>query len=112
MEAALTGLAIAVLAMLAGLIPYLGAAAKAALVVYTEGKHNKALDAGAVTIAVAHDGLSVAAQASMLAQRFPDAIAALSPAASVLEDKMRKAREVVSVGRLASEATGLEGRGA
>lgn len=97
MQEALTALAIAVLAMLAGLIPYLGAAAKAALVAYTESKHNAALDGGAETIAAAHPASSVVAQAGILAQRFPDAMAALNPPMSVLEDKMRKAREKLGV---------------
>ena len=109
METALTGLAVAVLAMLAGLIPYLGAAAKAALVVYTESRHNKALDAGATTIVTARLGSTVDEQVALLRSRFPDAIAALAPADAVLADKLAKARRLFAA---VAAPTGLEERGA
>ncbi|SHJ67287.1 hypothetical protein SAMN02745194_03077 [Roseomonas rosea] len=114
LQVALVALTVAFLGLLTGLIPYLGAAAKAALVAYTESKHQAAINNAAETLAIKaeKEGVDPATLVGTLRQRLPDAMAALSPTDATLRDVLTKAGAKVT-GRIAMElATGLEGRGA
>ena len=114
LQVALVALAVAFLGLLTGLVPYLGAAAKAALVAYTESKHQAAINNAAETLAIKaqKDGVDPASMVGALRQRLPDAMAALAPSDATLRDVLTKAGVKVAGAAAANILTGLEGRGA